>query len=747
MMRAGCAGEERGARPDLAAPDVLCEAVIAGDCHDPFAVLGMHPDPDRDALVVSAFLPQASEVWVVHGATGAILAPLSPTRHQGLFIGRIEPAREPFPYRLRFRTEGGLQEVEDPYRFPPVLSDFDLHLIAEGTHLEAYAALGAHPRIVDGVSGVAFAVWAPNARRVSVVGPFNAWDGLRHPMRCRYGSGVWEIFLPGVAPGSLYKFEIKSRAGELLPLKADPYAFRSEPPPSTASIVHVPSCESARDERWAAQRQRSNARDAPISIYEVHLGSWRRGEGNRYLSYDELAGELVPYAKEMGFTHLELLPVCEHPFDGSWGYQPLGLFAPTSRFGPPEGFQRFVERCHAEGLAVLLDWVPAHFPADPHGIGRFDGTPLYEHADPRQGWHADWDSFIYNYGRREVANFLIASALYWLERYHVDGLRVDAVASLLYLDYSRRPGEWIPNEFGGRENIEAVAFLRQLNRTALSRNRDAIMVAEESTAWPMVTRPSEIGGLGFNYKWNMGWMNDTLQYMSRDPVHRKHHHDELTFGMLYAFHENFILPLSHDEVVHGKRSLLGRMPGDAWQQSANLRLYYAFTFTQPGKKLLFMGAEFGQRDEWSHERGLDWHLLADPAHRGVQRLVRDLNRLYRSMPSLHELDCEEAGFSWIDCHDYERSIVSYLRRGRDPGACAVVVCNFTPVVRTGYRIGVPAAGRYREVMNTDSAYYGGSNVGNLGSIAAEPVAMHGHPCSLVLTLPPLGALVLEAADR
>jgi 1,4-alpha-glucan branching enzyme len=723
--------------------EAACQDIVTGDCHDPFSILGMHREGRSGALVVRAFLPQASAVWLLHAATGGIVAPLPPTRHPGLFIGCLEPGPERFPYRLRVQTESGTSDIEDPYRFPPVLSDFDIHILAEGTHLAAYDVLGAHVMTLDGVDGVAFALWAPNAKRVSVVGPFNGWDGRRHPMRCRYGCGIWEIFLPGIAEGELYKFEIKSQSGELLPLKADPYAFRAERPPSTASIVHGSSRHRWQDDAWCAGRRHRNARTAPISIYEAHLGSWKRDQNNRYLGYDALAEELVPYVKEMGFTHLQLLPICEHPFDGSWGYQPLGLFAPTGRFGGPDGFCRFVERCHAEGLGLLLDWVPAHFPEDPHGLARFDGTHLYEHADPRRGRHADWGSLIYNYGRNEVANFLIASALFWLDRYHVDGLRVDAVASMLYLDYSRDDGEWLPNEFGGRENLQAIGFLRRLNRTALGCHDGAMMIAEESTAWPMVTRPPEVGGLGFNYKWNMGWMNDTLRYMSRDPLYRKYHHDELTFGLLYAHNENFVLPLSHDEVVHGKRSLLERMPGDDWQKFANLRLYYAFAFTQPGKKLLFMGNEFAQRREWNHDRGLDWQLLDEPAHRGIHHLVRDLNRLYRATPSLHELDCEPAGFSWIDCHDCERSIVSYIRRGRDPHDFTVVACNFTPVVRSGYRIGVPAPGRYRELLNTDSRHYGGSDVGNRGAVTADDVPMHGHPHSLNLTLPPLAALVLQ----
>jgi 1,4-alpha-glucan branching enzyme len=729
---------ESGFRSDDAR---LLEAIVNADHHDPFSVLGMHRD-DGD-LVVRAVLPGALAVWLIDARTGEQVAPLHRIHEDGLFEARLPARDEPFPYRLRVQERGGVVDIDDPYRFPPLLGDVDRHLISEGMHFELYRKLGAHPATIEGVAGVVFALWAPNARRVSVVGPFNNWDGRRHAMRCHYGCGVWEIFIPGIGPGELYKYEIKGRDGTLLGLKADPLARRSECPPATASIV-AERDDVAPDHAWARRRERVNARDAPISMLEVHLGSWRRnGADGRHLGYRDLADQLVPYAKELGFTHLELMPIMEHPFAGSWGYQPLGLFAPTARYGAPDDFRHLVRRCHEADLAVILDWTPAHFPDDPHGLALFDGTPLYEYADPRLARHADWGSLIYNVGRREVANFLIASALYWFDRYEVDGLRVDAVASMLYLDYSRKPGEWSPNRFGGRENLEAIDFLRKLNHSVLTRHPGAVMIAEESTAWPMVTRPPEIGGLGFSYKWNLGWMNDTLRYMARAPVHRKFHHDELTFGLLYAFHENFVLPLSHDEVVHGKGSLLGKMPGDRWQKFANLRAYYAFMFTHPGKKLLFMGDEFAQEAEWSHQRGLDWHLLGDPAHAGVQRLVRDLNRLYRAKPALHELDCEPEGFSWIDCHDSDASVVAYLRHGREPDRFVVVVANFTPVVRNFYRVGVPAGGRYRELLSTDSAHYGGSNVGNLGGAWADPVPMHGHGQSLVLTLPPLAVVVLE----
>jgi 1,4-alpha-glucan branching enzyme len=719
----------------------LLEGIVHADHHDPFNFLGMHRQ-DSD-LLVRVLLPGALAVWLIDARTGDVAAAFAPVHESGLFAARLPAYDEPFPYRLRVHDHSGIVDIDDPYRFPPVLGDLDRHLISEGTHLELYRRLGAHPTTIEDVEGVTFAVWAPNARRVSVVGPFNDWDGCRHAMRCHYGCGVWEIFIPGIGPGEPYKYEIKGRDGTLHSLKADPLARQTECPPATASIVAGRN-EVAIDHAWAQRRQRVNARDAPMSILEVHLGSWRcNGEGGRHLGYREIADQLVPYAKQLGFTHLELMPIMEHPFEGSWGYQPLGLFAPTARHGTPEEFRHLVSRCHEVELAVILDWAPAHFPDDAHGLALFDGTPLYEHADPRLARHADWGSLIYNVGRREVANFLIANALYWFDHYEIDGLRVDAVASMLYLDYSRKPGEWSPNRLGGRENLEAIDFVRTLNHAVLTRYPGAVMIAEESTAWPMVTRPPEIGGLGFSYKWNLGWMNDTLSYMARDPVHRKFHHDELTFGLLYAFHENFILPLSHDEVVHGKGSLLGKMPGDRWQKFANLRAYYAFMFTHPGKKLLFMGDEFAQVAEWSHERGLDWHLLDDPAHAGVQRLVGDLNRLYRAKPALHERDCEPDGFSWIDCHDSDGSVVAYLRRGRNADGFVVVVANFTPVVRQLYWVGVPAGGRYRELLNTDSAQYGGSNVGNLGGLQAEPFPMHGYGQALALTLPPLAVVVLE----
>jgi 1,4-alpha-glucan branching enzyme len=620
--------------------------------------------------------------------------------------------------------------------------------MGEGSHKRLWERLGAHLIEHQGVWGVHFAVWAPNARRVSVVGDFNQWDGRRYPMRLHPGNGVWEIFLPGLTEGAVYKYEILGAHNALLPLKADPYGFGAELRPKNASVVRKVDAFPWSDTGWRSARKAKHAIDAPISIYEVHLGSWRRGEGNRFLSYDELADQLIPYVQQMGFTHIELLPITEYPFDGSWGYQPIGLFAATARHGEPAAFARFVDRCHAAGIGVLLDWVAGHFPTDEHGLGRFDGTALYEHADPRQGFHQDWNTLIYNYGRPEVANYLHANALFWLDAYHLDGLRVDAVASMLYLDYSRKEGEWVPNRYGGRENLEAISFLKRANELAYGADDTIVTVAEESTAWPAVSRPTYAGGLGFGYKWNMGWMHDTLVYMSKDPVHRRWHHHQMTFGLLYAFTENFVLPLSHDEVVHGKGTILSRMPGDAWQKFANLRAYYAFMWGHPGKKLLFMGQEFGQGSEWDAENSLDWHLLDIGWHKGVQTLIGDLNRLYRDEPALHQLDCDGGGFEWLEANDAETSVLAWLRKGKPGSAPVLVICNFTPTPRDGYRLGLPAAGRWREILNTDAQIYGGSGLGNLGMIATEEVASHGRMYSAKLTLPPLATVWfrLETAD-
>jgi 1,4-alpha-glucan branching enzyme len=705
-------------------------AVIEGRHPDPFHYLGWHPNGGTP--VVRAFLPDANEVAAIDEEGRETTLPR--IHDAGLFAGELH-SEQP-RYRLRARFGDRVVEMEDPYRFPPVLSDMDLYLLAEGTHRRLYDKLGAHPMEMDGVVGTAFAVFAPGALRVSVVGDFNFWDGRRHAMRVR-GNGFWEIFIPGAHAGDTYKYEIIGADGALLPLKSDPVAFAAEMRPKTASIIVDP----ADLPRQAPAPADANALDKPISIYEVHLGSWRRQpeENNRWLTYRELAEVLPAYARDLGFTHLEFLPISEHPFDGSWGYQPTGLFAPTSRFGSPADFCALIDACHRAGLAVILDWVPGHFPDDPHGLGRFNGTALYEHADPRQGRHLDWDTLIYNFGRTEVANFLLANGLFWLDRYGIDGLRVDAVASMLYLDYSRQEGGWVANEYGGRENIDAIAFLRRLNAEVFGQFGKATTIAEESTAWPMVSRPVEWGGLGFGYKWNMGWMHDTLNYISKDPIYRRFHHGDILFGLHYAFSENFVLPLSHDEVVHGKRSILGRMPGDDWQRFANLRAYYGFMFGHPGKKLLFMGCEFAQEQEWSHEHSLDWHLLASPRHAGVQALIRDLNRLYRELPALHELDSDADGFEWLVMHDADRGVFAWMRKGRDDRARCVVLVNFTPEVYRDYRVRVPFVGRWREVLNTDAAVYGGGNVGNGGVVNT----LNDHPVPEVnLVVPPLAAIFL-----
>ncbi len=629
-----------------------------------------------------------------------------------------------------------------PPRLGPLLSELDAWLLMEGTHLRPYEVLGAHVRHVHGVAGTAFAVWAPNARSVSVVGDFNAWNGQANALFLRHECGVWEGFVAGVDEGARYKFELHSQGGHLLPLKADPFARQAELRPNNASVVatlpgKVPT---------SAQRHAANALNAPMSIYEVHLSSWRRKDGNHWLSWDELADELVAYVHDMGFTHLELLPISEHPFDGSWGYQTLSLYAPTARFGDAAGLLRFIERAHAAGIGVLLDWVPAHFPADDFGLANFDGTHLYEYADRREGFHNDWNTLIYNFGRNEVRNFLVGNALYWLERFGVDGLRVDAVASMLYRDYSRKAGEWLPNVHGGRENLEAISFLKRVNEVVGCERAQAVTLAEESTAFPAVSRPTYAGGLGFHYKWNMGWMNDTLHYMARDPVHRQHHHGEMTFGLAYAFNENFVLPISHDEVVHGKGSLLNKMPGDRWQQFANVRAYLGFMFGHPGKKLLFMGCEFAQVAEWSHERSLDWHLLEHAEHAGVQRLVRDINALYRRCGALHQRDFAPDGFEWIDHTDAARSVLSFVRHGDAGSAPLLVMCNFTPMVHAGFRVGVPMAGTWRECLNTDANVYGGSNVGlPQGAANSEAMAWNGREQSIVINLPPLATVFFEWA--
>lgn len=719
--------------------DRLSARALANGTHDnPFAVLGPHDV--EGGRIIRAFLPGALKAEVLRG-DGSTLAPLEAAAESGLFENLV---CERVPYRLRITWPNAVQETEDPYAFDLLLGDLDLHLFNEGRHFELAHALGAQSISIDGVKGVRFAVWAPNAKRVAVVGDFNSWDRCRHPMRVRHRAGIWELFIPRIAPGSRYKYDIVDANGVVLPWKSDPMARQAEPPPQTASIVAQPDQYRWRDAEWMQTRGRRQATDAPIAIYEIHLPSWLMAEQEAHEAslWDVAVERLIPYLVKMGFTHLELLPIAEYPFGGSWGYQPLGLFAPSGRFGSPQGLARFIDELHAAGIGIILDWVPAHFPTDPHGLARFDGTALYEHLDPREGFHQDWNTYIYNFGRPEVQGFLIASALYWLKHFHIDGLRVDAVASMLYRDYSRRPGEWVPNIYGGRENLEAIGFLRHLNAVVAERCPGAIMIAEESTAWPGVSKPISEEGLGFSYKWNMGWMHDTLNYMAKEPVHRQYHHHDMTFGLLYAFTENFILPLSHDEVVHGKGSLIAKMPGDRWQRFANLRAYFGFMWGHPGKKLLFMGSEFAQEREWNHDRELDWPSLDDPPHAGVQRVVRDLNRLYASEPALHQRDCENSGFMWTVGDDRANSVYAFVRFAQN-GPSILVVCNMTPVPRYGYRIGVPHAGAWREVFNSDSDYYWGSNVGNAGRVEAAAIAAHGQPQSVELTLPPLSTIFLR----
>jgi 1,4-alpha-glucan branching enzyme len=714
------------------------ERLAAGDHPEPHRILGAHPEDG--GVAIRAFRPKAERVRARLADSREV--ELEPRFVAGFFEGVVEDADLPLRYELEVTYADGTYTVHDPYSFLPTLGELDLHLAGEGRHEELYERLGAHVREVEGVTGVGFAVWAPAARSVSVVGDWNGWDGRLHPMRTLGASGIWELFVPDVEPGARYKYELRDAEGRVR-LKADPVAFATEVPPQTASVVWQPRHEWA-DGGWLAERRSAVPHDRPMSIYEVHLGSWRLNplEGNRPLAYRELASELAAYANDLGFTHVELLPVMEHPFAGSWGYQVTGYYAPTARFGSPDDFRALVDHLHGEGIGVILDWVPAHFPRDDWALARFDGTALYEHEDPRRGAHPDWGTLVFNLGRNEVRNFLLANALFWLREYHADGIRVDAVASMLYLDYSREEGEWVPNAFGGREDLDAVGFLKELNEVVHGREPGVVSAAEESTAWPGVSRPTYVGGLGFGFKWNMGWMHDTLDYFQRDPVYRRFHHHQLTFSLMYAFSENFILPLSHDEVVHGKGPLLGKMPGDRWQRLANLRALYAFMWAHPGKKLLFMGGELAQEREWSHERSLDWHLLEQPEHAGVQSLVRDLNRLYRDEPALWEVDFEPAGFEWIEPNDASANFLAFARWSRDRERVVVCACNLSPVPRHGYRLGLPRAGRWREALNTDSEFYGGSNAGNVGGVVAEAHPWHEQPFSAEVTLPPLGVVWL-----
>ncbi|WP_296809668.1 1,4-alpha-glucan branching protein GlgB [Thiocapsa sp.] len=711
------------------------QRIIDARHHDPFEVLGRHLDGDR--AVVRVFLPGAESAALVEASE-----PFARIEGTDFFVWEGSASKVPERYRIDWIDAAGHHHVHhDPYCFPPQLADFDLHLFGEGRHWHAYRFLGSHLSDVDGVSGVQFAVWAPSAERVSVVGDFNRWDGRAHAMRVRGGTGVWELFIPGIGQGGFYKYEIRDRATNIH-VKIDPYAQAFQERPQTAGFICPDSRFRWADQAWLATRAESDWQHRPFSVYEVHLGSWQRGADGEFLNYRVLAEQLADYVTELGFTHIELLPITEHPLDASWGYQCTGYFAPSARFGSPDDFRFFVDYLHRRGIGVLLDWVPAHFPKDAYALARFDGTALYEHADPRMGEHKDWGTLIFNFGRNEVKNFLLSSALYWLDEFHLDGLRVDAVASMLYLDYSRNAGEWIPNKYGGNENLEAVDFIRQLNTVTHEQHPGTLMIAEESTAWPAVSRPTYLGGLGFSMKWNMGWMHDTLSYMQKDPIYRHYHHDLLTFGLLYAFTENFVLPFSHDEVVHGKKSMLDKMPGDAWQKFASLRLLYTFMFSYPGKKLLFQGCEFAHGAEWDFDEAMDWDLLERPQHEGIKHIVSDLNRLYREQPALHEVDFDSSGFEWIDCHDSSQSVLSYLRKDRSGKQIVAAAFNFTPVPRTNYRIGVPESGFYREALNSDAELYGGSNVGNQGGVEAEPVSWMGRPYSIPIALPPLAGLIL-----
>jgi 1,4-alpha-glucan branching enzyme len=730
--------------PTISAEQV--EAIVRNLHHDPFQILGPHELEvnGHKNWVVRAFVPDSNEVYVINPETGEEY-PMHSAHNEHFFEVVLPGPEEIFMYQYRIvATNGHERFVYDPYFFLPQMGELDLYLFGQGDHHKVYEKLGAHPMEVNGVKGVYFAVWAPNARNVSVIGNFNVWHGGKHQMRVLGSSGVWELFVPDIGVGEVYKYEVKDQSGNIFE-KSDPYGFQFEVRPASGSVVADLGKHQWADKQWMEKRERSDPLAQPISIYEVHLGSWMRvpEDGNRFLTYRELAHKLVEYVKEMGYTHLQLLPVAEHPFDASWGYQVLGYFAPTSRFGTPEDFQYFVDYCHQNDIGVIVDWVPAHFPRDAHGLAFFDGSHLYEHADPRKGEHQDWDTKIFNFDRNEVRNFLLANTLFWFEKYHIDGIRVDAVASMLYLDYSRKEGEWIPNQFGGRENLGAIDFLKRLNELIFSYYPGVLSIAEESTAWPGVSRPTYLGGLGFNLKWNMGWMNDFLTYLSKDPVHRKYHHNMITFALLYAFHENFVLVLSHDEVVHGKRALLNKMPGDMWQKFANLRALLAFMFGHPGKKLLFMGTEIGQWDEWEEAHSLDWHLLEYEPHRKLQRFVKELNRVYRNEPALYQVDFDYTGFEWIDFLDSDNSIIAFMRKASDSKDLLVFVCNFTPVYREDYRVGVPFHCEYIELLNSDAEMYWGSNKGNYGGLWSDEIAWHNQPYSLKLIIPPLSTMIFK----
>jgi 1,4-alpha-glucan branching enzyme len=712
------------------------DRLIAGELRDPHSLLGRHPV--KGGYVHRVWRPEAEAVRLV--TAGEVVGKLERVHPAGLFEGVVEEALT--DYSLEVGYPGGhTYTLRDPYAFLPTLGDLDLHLVGEGRHERLWEKLGAHVREIDGVSGVAFAVWAPNARSVRVLGDFNSWDGRLHPMRTLGSSGIWELFVPDLADGALYKFEVLTAQGALV-VKTDPFAFAGEGAPSNAAIVHTPRYEFT-DKRWLKAREKRDARTSPVAVYELHLGSWRRDANGEVLGYRELGPLLADYCREMGFTHVELMPVAEHPFTGSWGYQVSNYFAPTARYGGPDDLRAFVDALHNADIGVIVDWVPAHFPKDEWALARFDGTALYEHVDPKKGEHPDWGTLVFNYGRNEVRNFLISNALYWIEEFHIDGLRVDAVASMLYLDYSRKEGEWVPNQYGGRENLEAIEFFKELNTVVYSEHPGILMIAEESTAYPGVSRPVHLGGLGFGFKWNMGWMHDSLAYFSKEPIYRRFHHNQLTFSLMYAWSENFVLPLSHDEVVHGKGSLLGKMPGDPWQKFANLRSMLSYMWAHPGKKLLFMGGEFGQIREWDHDRSLDWHLLEDPMHLGVQRMMRDMNQTYKKNPALWELDHEPEGFRWIDANDADNNVISFYRTDRAHKNHVVCICNLAPVPRTGFRVGLPKGGSYTEVVNTDAEAYGGTNVGNMGKVTAEAVPWHGLEHSAMVTLPPLGTIWLE----